>query len=78
MMSTMWTHIGLIMSVCPSARIIQLENCWTDFDEVWFKYYAIRGYRIVAHFNFLKSVFTNMSEERTCEVEATLAPFNIG
>jgi hypothetical protein len=39
------THVGLVMSVC----MIQLENRWTDFDEICDRRYAIGDFP----FNFL-------------------------
>jgi hypothetical protein len=39
-----WTHIELVMSVCLSVRIIQLKNCWTDLDEIWYERCAIGDY----------------------------------
>jgi hypothetical protein len=43
-MHTKLTRIGLTISVCPSVRMIELENRWTDLDEIWYELYAIRGY----------------------------------
>jgi hypothetical protein len=39
------------LSVCPSVRMIQLENRWTDLDEVWYGLYAIGLYSkmVLAH-----------------------------
>jgi hypothetical protein len=34
-MCTKNAYIWLAMSVCPSICMIQLENCWTDLDEIW-------------------------------------------
>jgi hypothetical protein len=32
---------SLVMFVCVSVRMIQLENRWTDLDEIWYGRYAI-------------------------------------
>jgi hypothetical protein len=34
-------HIGL---PCLSDNVIQLGNCWMNFDEIWYGYYATEGY----------------------------------
>jgi hypothetical protein len=39
-----WMLIGLIISVCLSVRVIKLENCWTDLDEIWYEIYASGDY----------------------------------
>jgi hypothetical protein len=36
-----WTHIGLVSHVRLSVCMIQLENRWTDLDEIWYGRYAI-------------------------------------
>jgi hypothetical protein len=30
-----WAYIGLVVCVRPSLRMSQLENRWTDLNEVW-------------------------------------------
>jgi hypothetical protein len=42
--------------VCLSVRMIQLENRWTDLDEIWYGYYAIGDYPEIVLLSFLKSV----------------------
>jgi hypothetical protein len=42
--------------VCLSARVIQLDNRWTDLDGIWYGCYAIGVYRKVVVFSFLQSV----------------------
>jgi hypothetical protein len=37
-------HNGLIVSVRLSVRMFQLENRWTDFDEIWYGRSSIRGH----------------------------------
>jgi hypothetical protein len=44
--------------VCLSVRMIQLENCWTDFAEIWCRLYAIGGYHKIFLFNFLQSLLS--------------------
>jgi hypothetical protein len=46
------TPIGLVMSVC----MIQLENCWTDLDEIWYGCYTIGDYPKIVFYNFLQLV----------------------
>jgi hypothetical protein len=36
--------------------MIQLKNCWMDFDEIWYGHYATGGYPKIVLFNFLDSV----------------------
>jgi hypothetical protein len=42
--------------VCLSVRMIHLENRWTDFDEIWYRLYAIEDYHKIELFSFLQSV----------------------
>jgi hypothetical protein len=49
-------HLGLTISVCPSVRMIQLENSWTDLDEIWYAGCVIGDYPKTALFYFLQSV----------------------
>jgi hypothetical protein len=49
-------HIGLVMSVCLSVRMIQLENRWMDLDEILSGHYAIGDYRKIVLVNFLQLV----------------------
>jgi hypothetical protein len=35
------THIGLAMSIRPSVRMIQHQNRWMNFDEIWFRHVTI-------------------------------------
>jgi hypothetical protein len=49
------------MSVCPSVhhlsvRMIQLENRWTNLDEIWCGGYAIGINQKILFFSFLHSV----------------------
>jgi hypothetical protein len=49
----------MVMSVCPSiclSSMIQLENCWTDFDEIWYGCHAIEDYPKIALLNFIQPV----------------------
>jgi hypothetical protein len=48
------THIGVAMSV----RMIQLENSWTDLDEILFGCYANGVYSKIIRFYFLQLVIT--------------------
>jgi hypothetical protein len=45
-------HMGLVMSVC----MIQLENCWTDLDQIWYGCYAIGEYPETVLYNFFQLV----------------------
>jgi hypothetical protein len=36
--------MGMAMSVCPSVRMIQLDNRWTDLDEILYGHYATEVY----------------------------------
>jgi hypothetical protein len=58
--------------------MIQLENRWTDFDDIWCGRYAIGDCPTLVLLYFLQSITLNMSDERTCEVGVTLAPLTIG
>jgi hypothetical protein len=49
-------HIGLTMSVRPSVRMIQQENCWKDLDEIWYGRYAVGVCLKTLVFNFPQSV----------------------
>jgi hypothetical protein len=49
-------HIGLVMSVCPSVHVIQLENRWMDVNEIWYGCYATGDYPQIVLYNFLQSV----------------------
>jgi hypothetical protein len=42
--------------VCLSVRMIQLDNLWTDLDEIWNGYYAIGIFPKIVLFNFLQSI----------------------
>jgi hypothetical protein len=44
------------VSVCPSVRIIELDNRWTDLDEIWYVRYATGFYRKIILLNFVSSV----------------------
>jgi hypothetical protein len=44
------------LSVCPSVRMIQLENRWTDLDEIWYGRYATEDYPKIILFNYLQLV----------------------
>jgi hypothetical protein len=40
--------------VCLSVRMIQLDNRWTDVDEIWYGRYATGDYPKIVLFNFLQ------------------------
>jgi hypothetical protein len=42
--------------VCPSVRMIKLDNPWTDLNEIWYGRYATGDYPKIVLFNFLQSV----------------------
>jgi hypothetical protein len=42
--------------VCLHVRMIQLENRWTDLDDIWYERYAIEDYHKIVLHNFLQSV----------------------
>jgi hypothetical protein len=42
------THVGLAMSV----RLIQIQNGWTDLDEIWYGRYAFGVYPKIVLFIF--------------------------
>jgi hypothetical protein len=44
------------LSVCLSVRMIQLENRWTDLDEILYGYYATGFHPKIILLNFLQSV----------------------
>jgi hypothetical protein len=55
------THMGQTLSV----HMIQLKNCWTDLDEIWYGFYAIEGYPKRIFFILLQFVIpTWWSNER--------------
>jgi hypothetical protein len=41
------------LPICPCD---QLENCWTDLDELWYGHYTIGVYPTIILFRFLQSV----------------------
>jgi hypothetical protein len=43
------------LSLRLSVRMIQLENRWTDLDDIWYGSYAIGIYPKIVLFNFLQS-----------------------
>jgi hypothetical protein len=49
-----WTH--RVDHVHLSVRMIQLENRWTDLNEIWYGRYATGDYPKMIFFNFLQSV----------------------
>jgi hypothetical protein len=49
-------NAGLVMSVCLSIRMIQLESSWTNLDEMWYGCYAIGDYPKIVLYNFLQLV----------------------
>lgn len=63
--------------VCPSAHMIQLKNCLTDLDDIWYGHYAIWGY---PKSYFQSPIFDNTTtaDKQTCEVVSTLVPLMIG
>jgi hypothetical protein len=42
--------------VCLSVRMIQLENSWTDLDEILYERCEIQDYPKIVLYNFLQSV----------------------
>jgi hypothetical protein len=42
--------------VCPSVRMIHLENRWTDLDEIYYGHYDIGDNPKIVLFNFLQLV----------------------
>jgi hypothetical protein len=56
---------------CLSVRKIQLENHWTDLDNIWYGRYAC-GSTLKSYFLISATCNTNMADERTCEVVSTL------
>jgi hypothetical protein len=40
--------------LCLSVRMIELENHWTDWDEIWYGGCAIGDYPKIVLLNFLK------------------------
>lgn len=56
------------MSVC----MIQLENRWTDLDEIWYRRYATGAYPKITRFSFLHSVIP------ICAVGSTKTPLTVG
>jgi hypothetical protein len=56
--------------------MIQLENRWTDLDEIWYGRYVIEDYPKILLYNFLQSVIPTAGEQ-TCEVGSTLAPLKM-
>jgi hypothetical protein len=65
-------------SIYLSTSIFQLESTWTDSDEIWCEHYVIVGYhKLVLFFlNFQQFNINMVYYER--EVEAILAPRNVG
>jgi hypothetical protein len=57
--------------------MIQLENGWTDLDEIWYGRMPL-GLPQNRTFQLRTIGNTNMAEEQTCEVGSTLAPLTIG
>jgi hypothetical protein len=41
---------------CLSIHMIQLKNCWTDLDRIWYGRCAILVYPKIVIFDFLQSV----------------------
>jgi hypothetical protein len=58
--------------------MIQLENRWTNLDEIWYGRYDIWGILFYRTFQFSTIGNTNMADKQTCEVGLTLAPLTIG
>jgi hypothetical protein len=48
-----WTHIGRMLSVCPSVHIIRLDDRWTASDEIWYGRNAIENYSKIILYSFL-------------------------
>jgi hypothetical protein len=57
--------------------MIQLDNRWTDLDEIWYGRYAI-GDDPKINFNFIQQVIPTWPDEQTCEVGSTPAPLAVG
>jgi hypothetical protein len=55
-------HVCLF--VRPSVRMVQLENSWTDLDEIWYGDYAIGDYPKIVLLNFLKSVISTWRKNK--------------
>jgi hypothetical protein len=51
------TQRGLVMFVCPFVRKIQLENHWTDLDEIWYGGCAIGEYPKIILFKTMMQGF---------------------
>jgi hypothetical protein len=55
----------MTVHVCLSACVIQLENSWTDLDEILYGLYAIGGYPKLVLFNFVQPVLSYQLGRRT-------------
>jgi hypothetical protein len=59
MRSMHYVHkINLYMAgyICLSVHMIQLDNRWTDLDEIWYGRYTIGIYPKIVLFNLLHSI----------------------
>jgi hypothetical protein len=63
-------------SVCLSVCIIQLENCWTDLDEITYDFMPL-GSTAKSCISTSYTRNANMADELTCETESTLAPLTV-
>jgi hypothetical protein len=61
--------------VCPSVRMIELENRRTVLDEIWCGRYAIGYYPKIIQFSTICN--TNMADQQTYGVGSTLAPLAV-
>jgi hypothetical protein len=41
---------------CLSLRMIQIENRWTDLDEIWYGLYAIGAYLKIILFSYVQTI----------------------
>jgi hypothetical protein len=58
--------------------MIELENRWTNLNEILYGRYAIRVCPKNRIFKFSTISDTNMAGKQTCEVGSTLAPLAVG
>lgn len=53
-----WSHIQQVTSVCLSVSVIQVENRWTDLDEIWYGHFGSGNHPKIVHFNFPQSIIS--------------------
>jgi hypothetical protein len=52
--------------MCSYVRMTEIENSWTDLDEIWYGHYVIGVYPKIVLFNVLQSAVTAWrTKERT-------------